>query len=183
MKKDTIVQFVCFVTDHDLDAFGTEWENYAKKFIHKKTEPLLQQQAGETKNKFRYVSKHEWPTSDFQFKFMNERRSEHFPDHSVKVVQAGGYIPLQQENRYPEEADNIKLIAFISHDETDIESYRRLPLFHHLNIYQAYYENCTYGYVMEFFVPEKDSDELLLLLKQRTVLETGLYKECLVPHI
>ena len=183
MEKETIVQFVCFVTDHDLNRFGPEWENYAKRFINKRVEPLLQQQIGEAKTKFRYISKHEWPNSDFQFKFMNERRSEHFTEQSVKVVQAGGYKPLQEEKRGTSEVDDNKLIAFISPDETDIDSYRRLPLFRHLNIYQAYYENCTYGYVMEFFVSETDTNEFLVHLKQKAVLESGLYKECLVPHI
>jgi hypothetical protein len=35
---------------------------------------------------------------------------------------------------------------------------------------------------MEFFVPEKDADELLLQLKQRPGTETGIYRESLVPH-
>ncbi len=183
MIKDTIVQFVCFVTNLKLDEFAPKWERYAEKLIHKKSEPVLQQHAAETKTKFRYVSQHEWPDRDFHFIFTNEKRSEHFPEHNVRVLQAGGYIPLHLKKRNSEKDGDIKLIAFISHDENDLDFYRQLPLYRHLNIHQAYYESCTYGYVLEFFVPEDAADELLLQLKQRSGVEAGIYKECLVPHV
>jgi hypothetical protein len=181
MKKDTIVQFVGFITNLQPDVFIPEWERYAKRLMNKKTEPSLQQQGIETKNKFRYISQHEWADQDFQFSFMNERRSEHFPEHNVKVVHAGGYISLQPAKKNMEADSDIKVIAFISHNENDIDSYRQLP-HHYMNIHQAFYESCSYGYVIEFFVSETDVDELLLQLKQRYGVETGIYKECLVPH-
>ena len=183
MKKDTIFQFVCFITNLGLDEFAPKWEHYAKRLMNKKTEPALQQQVNGTKNRYRYISQHAWPDKDFQFSFMDERRSEHFPEHNVKVVQTGGYIPLHVDKRRPEEDGDAKLISFISHNETDIDFYRQLSLYNHLNIYQAFYESCAYGYVMEFFVPEKDADELMLQLKQRPGVETGIYRECFVPHI
>lgn len=182
MIKDTIVQFVCFVTNLELDEFAPKWEEYAKKLISKKQEQNLQQQVTETKNKYRYLSQHVWPDRDFQFTFMNERKSEHFPEHNVRVVQIGGYILQQQKKRILEDDGDSKLIAFISHNENDIDFYRQLPLYRRLNIYQAFYESCTYGYVLEFFAPEKDAEELLLQLKQRPGVEAGIYKECLVPH-
>lgn len=183
MIKDTIVQFVCFVTNLELDEFAPKWEQYGKKLMNKKQEPDLQQQITESKNKFRYISQHEWPEQDFHFDFMNERKSEHFPEHNVRVVQIGGYITKQSKKRYTEEEDDIKVIAFVSHNETDIDFYRQLPLYRHLNIHQAFYESCSYGYVLEFFVPEKNSEELLLQLKQRPGVETGIYKECIVTHV
>ena len=183
MKKDTITQFVCFITNLDLDEFAPGWERYAKRLANNKSDAILQQQSGETKTKFRYISQHEWPERDFDFTFMNNRRSEHFPEHNVRVVQAGGYIPLQFKKKHPGEDSDTKLIAFVSHNETELDFYHRLPFYRHLNIHQAYYESCAYGYVIEFFVPEKDTDELLLQLKQRPGIETGIYKECLVPHV
>ncbi|MEI9809882.1 MAG: hypothetical protein WDO16_19570 [Bacteroidota bacterium] len=181
MKKDTIVQFVCFITNLRLDDFAPLWERYAKRLTDKKSDPALHQQAEETKNKFRYVSRHEWLDGDFHFTFMNERKSEHFPEHNVKVVQAGGYLPMDVKRRYTEERGEVKLIAFIGHNENDIDFYRGLS-YNHLNIYQAFYESCTYGYVMEFFIAEADVDELAKQLKQRSGVETGIYKECLVTH-
>lgn len=182
MKKDTIVQFVCFITNLPLDDFASKWERYAKRLMNNNSEVTLQQQA-ETKSRYRYISQHKWPDQDFQFSFMNERRSEHFPEHNVKVVQAGGYISLQVECMHNEDNGDIKLIAFVGHNETDIDFYRQLSLYRHLNIHQAYYESCTYGYIMEFFVPEADVAELVQQLKQRPGVETGIYKECLVPHV
>ncbi len=183
VKKDTIVQFVGFVTDLGLDEFAPKWEHYAKRFMSKKTDSTLQEQVPANRNKFRFVSKHEWADRDFHFSFMNEKKSEHFPEHNVRVVQTGGYIPLHTKKRSREENDDTRLIAFISHDENDIDYYRRIALYRHLEIYQAYYESCTYGYVLEFFVPEADAGVLLLLLKQRPGVEAGIYKDCLVPHV
>jgi hypothetical protein len=183
MKKDTIVQFVCFVTNLELDEFAPLWERYSKRPGNKKNDQTLQQLMTETKNKFRYISQHEWPDGDFHFTFMTERRSEHFPEHNVKVVQAGGYLPLQVKRRHHEEDGEIKLIAFISHDDVDIDFYRGLALSGNLNIYQAYYESCAYGYIMEFFVPETEADALIRQLKQRSGVETGMYKECLIQHV
>ena len=181
MKKDTIVQFVGFITNLDIDAFAPKWEFYAKR-INKKHEPALQQLVTESKNKFRYISQHEWTDPGSNFTFMNERKSDHFPEHNVKVIHAGGYIPLQMQRRQPEEEGDVKLVAFIGHNETDLDFYRGLT-YRHLNIHQAFYESCMYGYVLEFFVPETDAEELQQLLKQRPGVETGIYKECLVAHI
>ena len=75
MIKDTIVQFVCFATNLGADKFIPEWEHYAKK-IDLKKEPNLLELAGNTKNKFQYISQHEWPNRDFHFSFMNERKSD-----------------------------------------------------------------------------------------------------------
>ena len=182
MKKDTIVQFVCFITNLELEEFEPKWENYAQRLTNKKTEPALQQLVKGNKNKYRYISQHEWPDQDFQFSFMDERRSEHFPEHNVRVVQPGGYVISGVEKKHPIKDSDVKLIAFISHNETDVEFYSNLSLYHHLNIYQAFYESCTYGFVMEFFVPEKNADELAILLNQRPGVETGIYRECFVPH-
>jgi hypothetical protein len=114
---------------------------------------------------------------------MNERKSEHFPEHNVKVVQAGGYIPLQQHKRHSGEHNDVNLIALISHNENDISFYSQLPFYHRLNIHQAFYESCLYGYILEFMVPESDADELLHHLQQRSGVESGIYRECLARHM
>src|SRR5258706_3434630 len=127
MKKNTISQFVCFITNLEPDDFVTRWEPYAKRFMNKHVETTLQQQAG-TKGRFKYISQHEWPQEDFQFAFMVERKgSEHFPDPNVKVVQAGGYALIQFNSKHNEMSENVKVVAFISHRENDIDFYRQLP--------------------------------------------------------
>lgn len=183
MKKDTIVQFVGFITNLDLDEFAPKWEGYAQKLMNKKVQPVLQHQVAGAKSKFQYISRHEWSDSDFHFSFMNEKLSEYFPENNVKVIQTGGYIPLQTEKKNTDDDGNIRLVAFISHNETDLTFYRSLPFYSYLNIHEAYYESCLYGYVMEFFVGETDADGLQLQLKQRPGVETGIYRECLVPQV
>ncbi len=182
MKNDIIVQFVCFVTNLDFEEFVVKWEYYAKRFMNTDAEIILQQQA-DTKGRFKYVSQHAWPFGDFQFTFMNKRQSEYFPEHTVKVVQAGGYMPLQVECKHSHENGTFKIMAFISHDETDIIFYKELSLYRYLNIYQAYYESCAYAYVLEFFVEESNTADFMRQMKARTKTEVALYKECLMPHV
>ena len=183
MKKNTIVQFVCFVTNLEADDFAPKWERYAKKLIDYSAETTILQQV-ETKGKYRYLSQHDWQDRDLHFSFMNDRKSEHFPEHNVKVVQIGGYTLLGTERRkLIDKSDPAKLIAFISHEEYDLDFYRNLPLYNKLNIYQPYYESCSYGYVMEFFVPEINADDLAKQLKERKGVELGNYKECMMVHL
>ncbi len=180
MKKDTLVQFVCFVTDLDFSEFITKWDFYANQFTVTQSQMTLQERL-ESRNKYKYVSQHECPDRDFEFAFVKGRNSAHFPEHKAKVVKAGGYMPLQLESPQKKEKGIVKLMAFISHDETDISFYSQLPLYRHLNIYQAWYESCLYAYVMEFFVEETHATELLFQLKTRDGAESGLYKECSMP--
>jgi hypothetical protein len=183
MKKNTLVQFVCFVTNLEPDEFVPKWERYAKKLIDYNPETTLLQQV-ETKSKYRYISQHDWQDRDVHFSFMNDRRSEHFPEHNAKVVQIGGYTLLQTERRkHIDNNDLTKLIAFISHEEYDVDYFRTLPLYSRLTIYQPYYESCSYGYVMEFFVPEIDADDLARQIKERKGTEVGTYKECMMAHL
>ena len=183
MIKDTIVQFVCFITNLELDEFAPEWERYAQKLLIKKVEPALLQQVAVTKNKFRYISKHEWPERDFNFSFINDRPSKYFPENKVRIVQAGGYIPLQGKRKSPGNDSDIKLFALVSHNENDMDFFHKLPFYSNLNIHQAFYESCSYGYILEFSVPEIHSDELLSQLNHRSGVEAGLYRECFVPHL
>jgi hypothetical protein len=45
---------------------------------------------------------------------MKEKNSEHFPEHYSKVIQAGGYVPVQVQSLNDEEKEDVKVIAFIS---------------------------------------------------------------------
>ncbi|MBK5271853.1 MAG: hypothetical protein JJE22_12650 [Bacteroidia bacterium] len=182
MKKDTIFQFVGFVTNLDFEEFVTKWEPFAKRFMHKNVETTLQE-LDQKKGKFNYVSQHQWSQDDFQFEFMEGKKgAEHFPEHTVKVVQAGGYTPMQIESGHNEINDLVKVMAFTGHNENDIDFYKKSPSYRYLNIYEAYYESCTYAYIMEFFVEETQVEELMLQLKTRTGIETSVYKECPVLH-
>ena len=180
MLHDTVFQFVCFETNVEVDEFVPKWEYYAKRFANKDVEVTLQQQTN-TKNKFKYVSQQKCPEDNFQFAFMKGRLSENFPDCNVKVFQAGGYMPLQIECIHDSDTHDVKIMFFINGAESDITLYKQLPFYRFLNIYEAYYESCSFQYILEFFVEETHARDLMRQLKLRTSdAEIGMYKECVV---
>ena len=183
MKKDTLVQFVCFETALELDAFLPQWEHFVKESANKKPEAIILQQAL-SKTRYKYVSEHIWPQDDFQFVFMKGRRSEHFPESRVKVVQAGGYTPLQIGHKKHDEEDAVKIMVFTSNAQTDISSLTSLQTYRSLNVYQAYYESSMYVYVLEYFVQETNVADLVQQLKtQAPGAEIAIYRECMVPAL
>ncbi len=180
MQQDTIVQFVCFETNVELDEFAPRWEHYAKRFACKDVEVTLQQQAG-IKNRFKYISQQKCPEDNFQFAFMKGRDSDSFPDCAVKVLQAGGYTPVQIECIHDTNTHDVKVMLFIIRAESDISRFKQFPSYRHLNIYRAYYESCIYEYILEFFVEEIHARDFVKQLKSRPEeAEIGMYKECLV---
>jgi hypothetical protein len=118
---------------------------------------------------------------------MSKRDSAHFPEHTVRVIHAGGYFPVQIETSRKDKDKYFNVMVFIKNQEIDLGFYRRLHLFRKLNIYQAYYENCAYAYIMEFFVKESDAAAFMLQLNPGNMNphlsdEAALYKEYDVVH-
>jgi hypothetical protein len=181
MNKNTIVQFVCFVTNLDLEKFGVKWEHYAAQYMGRAANMILQKAvAGNSRYKYAYVSQHNCDPENFRFDFM-KRNSEHFPEHTAKVVQAGGYTPVQVQSMHAGEKGDVKIIVFMDDPETDFSFYHR-QTYRHLNIYEAYYENCLYSYIMEYFVQETQAAGLIQQLKTKPGVEAIIYKECAVLH-
>ena len=183
MLKDTIVQYVCFITNLSLDEFLPEWERYAKRMKAENCAVTLYRQTPDTKNRYHYFSRHEWTDNDSNLSFFENRKSEHFPEHIVKVVQAGGYLRLPSIKRKQQAAGDITLLAFVGHNDPDIEFYQELTPFSQLTIHQAYFESCSYGHILEFIVPNREANTLVSLMKPRTTVETGLYNECILAPL
>lgn len=182
MDTNTIVQFECFETNLDIDTFVQAWEYYAKQFVGKEVEITLHQKISGT-NKFRYVSRHDWPEDNFQFTFMKGRISAFFSEGNVKVIQAGGYTPIQAECLHDVENTYRKILIFLPESDSNIEDYKSLPFHRYLNIYQSYFESCQYGHILEFFVDSSEVPQFLQWLKlNKPAVETGLYRECLALH-
>jgi hypothetical protein len=74
----------------------------------------------------------------------------------------------------------VRSFAFLLFAQVDVNVYRQLPAHYKLNICEAYYENCQYAYILEFFVKNKYVAELLELLKQHKAAEIGIYKGCVL---
>ena len=180
MKDNAVVQFVGFETAVSLDDFSAQWERFAKRFFKQDIHEITLQQQVITRSRFRYISRNEWAEDNFQFNFMGGRGSDYFPDHRVKVVQAGGYSAVQMEFEQHPDSDVVEVIAFITEEKLDMDACRKLP-HKYLNIYQAYYQSCLYAHILEYYVPEPEAAQLVADLKRQfRQSEVGLYKECLV---
>lgn len=179
MKEDTLFQFVGFETAVNLDDFSSQWENFAKKFFKQDIHHITLQQQIKSRNRFKFVSMNEWPQDNFRFSFMENRGSDYFPDHRVKVVQAGGYMPvhLEDENHVHDET---KVLVFIHEDHLGEKELKRFP-HHFLNVYQAFYQSCQYSHVLEFYAENEYALDLFERLKKRfSHCDIGMYKECMV---
>ena len=177
MKKDSIIQFVCFITELEPESFTSSWDAYAKVCGNDKHAILLHRNS-KGKTKYRYVSQHSCDEQTFKFAFMKGRVSEHFPDHKVKVVQTGGYQPLQIQYKLADSNDET-IVAFVDHNGPMLDTFKEFTSYTHLNIYQAYYESCVYGYILQFNAKEEDTAEVIRQIKD-TGTDVGCYKECLV---
>ena len=175
--SDKIVQFVCFITNLDILDFKVEWEYYTGEMKLVKAATAIHEKLPSTYSKYRYISLHPSFDDKMPFRFMKQGRTKHSHHHDVKVIQAGGYIPVQISRKGRAAEGEVKLIVCLSHEDSDIEFYKSLSLYRHLNIYQAYYESCEYGYVLEFFVREADAGSLEQQVKRKPYTERGIYKE------
>lgn len=180
MRADKIVQFVCFDTTLGSEQFIKRWEQYSRS-VNSDLDVTLQQ--SEKNGVFRYVAQHRCAAGELTFVFTKEGRSSRTPQVEIKARQAGGYTILQEERMNDAHLNESKIFAFIINPQTDLSIYRKLTANSKLNIYEAYYENCSYAYILEFFVKNKYVAELLEQLKQYDIPEIGIYKECVLQAV
>src|SRR6478735_1533199 len=72
---------------------------------------------------------------------------------------------LQQECASEMKPDESKILVFIVDPTTDLDSFRHFSVHGKLNIYEAYYENCQFTYILEFFVKDEYAFDVLQQLK------------------
>jgi hypothetical protein len=177
MREEKIVQFVVFETALDSDAFLGRWKQY-KRSIDDEVSVTLQQR--EVKNgKFKYISQHKCSSGDFHFIFEKDRRGVKTQEAAVRQKLAGGYTALQHDHSGETKANESKIIVFVLDPRTDLDDFRQFSVHGKLNIYEAYYENCEFAYILEFFVKNEYAADVLKQLKILTSFaEAGIYKEC-----
>ena len=173
MKSDDRVQFVCFETALDKDEFLKRWEQYTHS-LNSNVDVTLHQ--SENNGTFRYIAQHRFATHELQFNFSNERRSRivHVP---IKTSQAGGYSILQTERLDNSAHNENKIFVFLTDSIVDFDIFKQLSAPGNLNMYQAYYENCRYSYILEYFVETKNTANVQEKLKQFSIADIGIYKE------
>ena len=181
MKEDSIVHFVCFDTTLDITPFMRRWEEYTSS-VNSDTNVTMQQSI--TKNSFRYIAQHHCTAGELRFTFTkSSRKSPHVSHISITELEAGGYSVLQAERKGNTHANESKVFVFIHSAQADIEAYRRLSVHGKLNIYSAYYENCKYSFIMEYFIPNKYAAALVEQLNKFAGVETGIYKQYILQGV
>jgi hypothetical protein len=177
MGEDKIVQFVSFETSLNTEQFITQWEQYNRS-VNSDLDVSLQQ--SEKNGVFRYIAQHRCPAGELKFVFTRAKKSSRNPEPEIRAKQAGGYLMVQEERINDTHANEIKVFVFLNDPLTDLTVYRQLTGNAKLNVYEAYYENCQYAFILEFFVKNKYLAPLLEQLKSVNAPETGVYKECVL---
>lgn len=180
MRSDKIVQFVCFETTLKSEQFIPKWEDYTSS-DNSNSDVTLQQ--SEKNSGFKYIAQHRCTPGGFQFVFTKGKKSSRIPEVGIREKQAGGYSVLQTERKDDAHADESKIFVFLISPQTDLNVYKKLPVPAKCNIYEAYYENCQYAYILEYYVKNKLSAELLEQLKQFDAAEIGVYKKCVLQAV
>jgi len=177
MKEQTIVQFVVFETTLDSREFWVRWEQYNQS-MHDEATVTLQRHVLKNGH-FKYVAQHKCSSKEFQFVFNNKRKPSKNPGAEIRKKLAGGYSVIQLQCTGETKPDESKIMIFILDQSTDLDSFRQFSVHGKLNIYEAYYENCEFAYILEFFVKNEYAADVLQQLKILTSFaEAGIYKEC-----
>ena len=179
MRNLNIVQFVCFETTLPSDQFIRRWEEYHGS-ENSDTDVTLQQREGE--KIYKYLAQHRGAGNELRFFFSKGAHSPRIRRELITTKQAGGYLVLQQERMTGTRGDEGKIFVFLTSPQVNLNVYRQISIDAQLNIYEAYYENCKYAYILEFFVKNKYVSELIEHLKKLGSCEIGIYKECSLQH-
>jgi hypothetical protein len=177
MGEDKIVQFVSFETTLNTEQFISQWEQYSRS-VNSDLDVSLQQ--SEKNGVYRYISQHRGSgaAGELKFVFTRAKKSSRVPEPEIRAKQAGGYLMVQEERMNDVHVNESKVFAFLTDPLTDLGVYRQLINHGKLNIYEAYYENCQYAFILEFFVKNKFLTTLLEQLKSFNIPDMNVYKEC-----
>ena len=175
MRKDKILQFVRFETKLDREPFIRQWELFNRS---KDCDLDVNLQQYQKTDAFIYIAQHRCRTIEQPFAFTRAKKPSLTPEPEIKTKCAGGYSMLQAERINELHANEIKVFAFLTNPRADLDMYRKLSSKAKLNIYEAYFENCVYAYILEFFIPTQFAPSLQESLKQLGANETGMYTPC-----
>ena len=178
MTPNTKVQFILFDTILPVEPFMKRWKEYTRS-SNSDADVTLQQ--SDRNGAFRYIAEHRFAVEKVQFVFTKEKRSSRIAQELIKSEMAGGYSIIQAERLSDTGPDERKVFAFIRDPATDLEIYKHLSPQGQLNIYEPYYENCKYCFVLEYFVKSKLAEELVEQLKHLEITDAAVYQECKIP--
>jgi hypothetical protein len=180
MQKDTIVQFIGYITALEPDAFAASWDAIAGRHIGQQAQSLLQQSGA--KARYKYLSLHQGTSDSFPIGLASKKRSDGVAEHAVKLVSFGGYT-AQASVGGKENKNGAKVMAFVGHEENDLDFYHQTGLHQSVTVYEAYYESCAYSHVLEYIVAPANSAALVQHLKNRHGNEVAAYIDCPIPVV
>lgn len=179
MKPNTKVQFVLFETTLSAEPFIKRWKEYTRSA---KSDTNVTLQQSDHNGVFRYIAQHRFGSEEIQFVFTKEKRSSRVPQELIQSNIVGGYSILQAERVTGCGPNERKIFAFISEPATDLKVYKDLSKDGKLNIYEPWYQNCKFAYILEYFIKSNQVDGLLEQLKNlNTTDAAAIYKECKIP--
>ena len=152
MKKENIIQFVCFETEGDSGDFFSQWDHYTKSMSDNQR-IRLQHEIGKRK-KTRYLSQHWCFEEEFRFNFRKERRKAQFPEVEMRIRQLGGYTCQQVQCNQNSETNESKIFVFVTNPDTNVEDWQHFSNYHFLNIYK---------YLRKKFIPSSNFNRSLLV--------------------
>ena len=175
MRTDKIVHFVYFETILNSEQFITKWEHFLRSA---NSDADVTVQESKKNNLFTYIAEHRCNADEFQFIFTKAAKLTRAKETEIKTVQLGGYSIIQEEKTGRANTNESKVFVFLGFAD-DISFYKQMQASGKLNIYEAYFENCAYAYILEYFVKNKLVDDFQKTLHQNSTAAVSIYKECL----
>jgi hypothetical protein len=172
MIKNKDAQFVHFETELDSDQFVKRWKQYTRS-LNTDVKVVLQQSG--KPGAYQYIAQHFIEGAELQFIFSREEPRSKVARARIKTSQAGGYHLTKKGNH--DAGSKTKVFAFIKNPAADMHMYTGLSAYSKPNIWEAYYQNCSFAYILEYFISHHYAEELLDQLKEHKVDESGIYKE------
>lgn len=179
MEKDSLVQFVGFITALEQKNFTANWELFAGRFIRSDVKTTLQQNI-HPKSRYKYIAWHEGAQQHLQPAFAKQKRSENFPEHMVKLVDFGSY-EAAQPHQHKGQKGLCRVVAFVNEESNDADFYTQAGLQQFVNVYQAYYQSCTFASVYEYWVAPEQCNSFIQHLKTRQGNEVVSCVDCPIP--
>jgi hypothetical protein len=174
MNTDKIIHFVYFETTLNGDEFMAKWEHYLRS-ANSNADVTLQE--SKKNNLFTYIAEHRCNSQEFLFTFTRAAKNTRLKEVEIKTTLLGGYSILQKQQTGHAKVDESKVFVFLNYSNKDFNLYKQVQPYSKLNIYEAYYENCVYAYILEYFVKNTDIPALQEQLQKFNTTEISIYKE------
>lgn len=176
MTTDKIVHFVYFETLLCSEDFLVRWERYHSSANVDANVTLQESKKG---NVCTYMAKHSSSSDEFQFAFTKGAKSSRTKQTEIKQIQLGGYSIVQQQKEDGAGIDECTLFIFLDDAYANIDAYKQVQSSVKTNIYKAYFENCSYTYILEYFIKQAGIVEFKENLQQFNTAIPTVYTKIL----